>query len=160
MHVQKPVVSYIKLIRTHSGIGLSDTPADPTKHARSRRRQTKRSGRVLFNLGGGKQQHGALGRRFDPRLPSARPMCTHPRDQTLVEPLDTTARPDSRERLTHGLTTVRGHLRLDDFERLTEGRDLKQVHGGTYMSTTDASLTNCNVGPAETFFHGRHFEGF
>jgi hypothetical protein len=102
-----------------------------------------------------------------------------PGNQTLVEPRDTTSSPDISECLTHGLRTVRSHLRLENLERLTKCRHFKHVHRGSYdwcqlaphrQTRRDlvptavppyrfgavVELTNSNVGPAEPFLHGRH----
>lgn len=50
---------------------------------------------------------------------------TYPRDETLVETIDTTTSPDGPEGLYHGLRAVRRHLRLDDFEGLPERCDFE-----------------------------------
>ena len=52
---------------------------------------------------------------------------THPRNETLVEANDTTARPDGLARLPHCLRPVGGHLGLKDLEGLAEGSDLEEV---------------------------------
>lgn len=55
---------------------------------------------------------------------------THPGDQALVEPKDTSSRPDRSRRVGHLLAPVGSHLRLEDLERLAERGDLHDVHDG------------------------------
>lgn len=48
---------------------------------------------------------------------------TYPWDQSLVETQDTSTRPNRFRSLGHCLRPVRGHLSLQDLQRLSQSRD-------------------------------------
>lgn len=97
---------------------------------------------VVLGLGGDEEEHGALGRGFNPG----------PRDQALVDwsrgrevsgrshltregvgvrtAEGTAAAPDAAEGRDEAVAAVGGHGGLDDLERLAEGGDLEQVEAG------------------------------
>ena len=101
---------------THSSVSLCNTTTHSTQETSNTWSNSRRP-RDLVNLCSSEQQDGSLCRCLDPS----------PWNKTLVKSQHTTARPDRLERLTHRLSTVRGHLCLDDFQGLTERRHFEPV---------------------------------
>jgi hypothetical protein len=78
---------------------------------------------------------------------------TYPRDESLVETCNTSSSPNGLDGLDHRLRPVRGHLRLEHLERLTQRRDFLQIQSRQQREderTFEATPTNCRPDRAES----------
>ncbi|KAH3673907.1 hypothetical protein OGATHE_001887 [Ogataea polymorpha] len=101
---------------SHCQVCLEQTTSDSSTYTRHKRRRSQQL-ETVFGLRRDKQQHGTLGAGLNPG----------PRNQALVETVQSSTRPDVFGGLKNGERPVGGHSGFDHLQRLAQRGDLKHV---------------------------------
>ena len=115
---------------THCCVCLSDTSGHTSQKTSCTGIDTSRKSST-FHLSSCEQEHGSLSRSLNPSLQRLLVLAetygdqTHPWDETLVEPCNTSTSPDAVQRLEHCLRAIRSHLRFNHLQGLAKSCDLR-----------------------------------